>query len=338
MVEDSLSKAARDNEIHPVKEYLSSLSGEVQEPEIMLEDFACIGLGVTDPIVVRYVKKFMIGAVRRILEPGIKMDNVLVLKGPQGVGKSSLLYALCPEPAWVQESLPALDSKDASEAVRGKWLVEIAELQAMLKKDEATAKDFLSRQVDSYRRPYERGTTRHPRECVFIATTNDDRFLRDSTGARRYLIVETENIDTNWVKENRDLIWSAALCLALTDTPHHLTQDETKEMEEIQKQFQAEDPWHPQIEKYLANKTKIENVQEVYLFALHDPAGLLSDTIRATHIKSFDRQAQHRVADTMRRLGWDRRKGKARGWYKRGYEEQTSSTAISGTSRSSGAA
>lgn len=316
MTERALALASRDNTYHPVREYLAGLQ-PVEDPRAVLEDFAVLGLGATDPIVVNYIKKFMIGAVRRVLEPGVKMDGVLVLKGEQNTGKSSLLYALSPERRWVQESLPDLRNKDAQEALRGRWLVEIAELQAVLRQEEAVAKDFLSRQEDSYRRPYDKGTSRNPRQCVFIATTNDDEILRDPTGARRYWIVETQGINLSWVQENRDAIWSAALALALSGEAHQLTLEEIKAMQPTQEMFQEVDPWQDHIEKFLTGKEFVKSVADIFLGALQGEGPKATEGLLNEALLKMNNVTQRRIANVLRRLGWKKLKrgGYLCGWY-----------------------
>ena len=195
--------------------------------------------------------------------------------------------------------------------------MEIAELQAVLRQEEATVKDFLSRQEDSYRRPYDRGTSRAPRQCVFIATTNDDVILRDPTGARRYWIVETPGIDLAWVRENRDAIWRAASDLASTDEDHQLTTEEIKQMKEIQEPYQDVDPWQEHIAEHLAGKEFIKSVSDVYLATLQGEGVNMSQGQKNEALLKLDRGTSRRIADTMKRLGWQKLKrgGYQCGWY-----------------------
>lgn len=309
----AMNRVARDNEFHPVREYLATLD-EVKDPRKVLEDFARTGMGISEEISVTCVRKFMMAAVRRVLEPGVKVDSVLLLQGPQGCGKSALLYALSPDRQWVQESVPDLEHKDAQECLRGRWLVELAELQSVFRKSEAAVKDFLSRQEDSYRRPYDRGTTRTPRQCVFIGTTNDIEILRDPTGARRYWIAQTEGIDIGWIESHRDEIWSAALALALTDEIHYLTMEEGAALAEIQEPLEVfYDPWEPAIEKYLSDKTYVISASDVYLGVFHASLatmGTLGEAARSEVLRNCDRPLLLRIGSIMRRLGWQKRKGR----------------------------
>lgn len=298
----ALCRVSKDNAFHPVKDYLSALP-DVERPSEVIEDFA-VAIGVTNKIGVTCVRKFLIGAVLRILHPGHKHDGVLVLRGPQGVGKSSLLYALSPNGHWVQESLPDLEHKDAQSALDGRWLVEIAELQAILKKSESVAKDFLTRQDDSYRKAYDRRATRHPRSCVFIATTNDVDIIRDPTGARRYWVVETKSVDLSWVRTHRDEIWAAALALAGAGEHNYLDKEEEQELKEAQQVYTlaSVDPWEESVREYLSHNEGTElTLQDVYL-GLH--GGMLSDAMRMDALRHFSKSDMMRLAGVMRQLGW----------------------------------
>ncbi|MFO0674155.1 MAG: virulence-associated E family protein [Polyangiaceae bacterium] len=266
----------------------------------MLEDFAIVGLGATDPIEVVMVRKFMIAAVRRILSPGTKVDSVLVLKGEQGAGKSSLLYALSPDRRWVQEGVPDLENKDAQESLRGRWLVELPELQTLLRKREEAVKDFLSREEDSYRRPYDRGATRAPRQCVFIATTNDDEILRDPTGARRYWIVRVApKMNLGWVREKRDAIWRAALDLAIAGELHYLTPEEETALRVLQEPFQQGDPWDNAIAGFVEGKAFVTTAD-----VWGHLRGTLFDTDVTRDLSSLTKADERRITTALRRLGW----------------------------------
>lgn len=301
----AMCRVAKDHAFHPVREYLGTLEPS-EDPDAVLEDFA-VAIGVTNKVGVACVRKFLIGAVLRVLRPGCKHDGVLVLRGPQGVGKSSLLYALSPDTGWVQESLPDLESKDAQAALSGRWLVEIAELQAILRKSESVAKDFLTRQDDSYRQAYDRRATRHPRSCVFIATTNDIDIIRDPTGARRYWVVETKSIDLEWVRNNRDAIWSAALALAVAGEPNYLDREQEAELREAQQAYTlaATDPWEDSVSGYLeTNKDSLLTLQDVYIGCLH--GSVLSDSMKTDALRHFTRTDMLRLAVIMRQLGWEK--------------------------------
>lgn len=181
----AVSKVTDDRSYHPIKEFLASLPewDEIPRVDTLLVDF----LGAVDNDYVRAVtRKTLVAAIARVMTPGCKFDTMLVLSGPQGKGKSTLIAKLCGE--WFNDSLLLSDTKDktAAEKLQGYWILEIGELAGLKKTDIETLRGFLSRQNDIYRAAFGRRATPHPRQCVFIGTTNADTYLRDITGNRRF--------------------------------------------------------------------------------------------------------------------------------------------------------
>jgi len=178
IVSQAVWRVARDRRFHPIRDYLDSL---VWDEEIRLEEFANVYFGAEPSEYVDAVGLgFFLGAVARIYEPGAKVDTCIILEGPQGSLRSSALRALG-EP-WFTDELADLGSKDAAMQMRGKWIIELAELDAMQKTEVARIKSFMSRSVDRYRPPYGRRVITVPRECVFAGTVNHSVYLKDETG------------------------------------------------------------------------------------------------------------------------------------------------------------
>lgn len=146
-------------------------------------------LGAEDSAYTRAVaRKSLCAAVARAMQPGIKYDTMPILAGPQGIGKSTLLRYLGAD--WFNDSLSTFEGKEACEMIQGSWIIELQELNGLNRSEENAVKQFLSKSDDIYREPYGRRTGRYPRRCVFFGTTNDDEFLRDKTGARRFLPID----------------------------------------------------------------------------------------------------------------------------------------------------
>lgn len=146
-------------------------------------------LGAADNAYIRAVaRKSLCAAVARAIQPGVKYDTMPILVGAQGIGKSTLLRLLGAD--WFNDSLNTFEGKESCEMIQGSWLIELQELNGLNKSEENAVKQFLSKNDDIYREPYGRRTGRYPRRCVFFGTTNDDEFLRDKTGARRFLPVD----------------------------------------------------------------------------------------------------------------------------------------------------
>ena len=220
-----LTKTADERAYHPVVEYLKELPDwdGIERTDTVLIDY----LGAEDNPYVRAVsRKTLCAAIRRAQKPGCKFDTMLVLNGPQGVGKSTLLARLAGE--WFSDSLSLADTKDktAAEKIQGHWINEIGELAGIRKTDIETLKSFLSRQDDKYRASYGRVVTSHPRQGIFIGTTNaEEGYLRDITGGRRFWPVKvTQGIMRPWDLTEDDVkqIWAEALTYAEAKEPLYL--------------------------------------------------------------------------------------------------------------------
>lgn len=194
---DGLSKVAWERRYHPIRSYLRALPRWDGLPRVehLLVDY----LGAHDSLYVREVtKKTLVAAVARVFRPGIKFDYMLVLSGPQGVGKSTLFQRL--GGTWFNDSLGMQDTKDktGAEKLQGYWILEIGELAGIRKVEVESVKSFLSRQEDIYRPAYGRRTLKAPRQCIIVGSTNADMgFLRDSTGNRRFWPVHVRGVSTD---------------------------------------------------------------------------------------------------------------------------------------------
>ena len=187
----AVAKVTDDRSYHPIREFIENLPewDKVPRVDTLLIDY----LGADDNEYVRAVtRKTLCAAIKRVLYPGCKFDSMLVLNGPQGVGKSTLIAKLAGE--WFSDSLNLGDTKDktAAEKLQGYWILEIGELAGLKKAEVETLRSFLSRQNDIYRAAFGKRATPHLRQCVFFGTTNaESGYLRDTTGNRRFWPVKT---------------------------------------------------------------------------------------------------------------------------------------------------
>jgi hypothetical protein len=182
----AVQAAARNNSFNAVAEYFDALVWD-QVPR--LETWLSTYLHAEDSEYIRAIgPRYLISAVARVYQPGCKADHVLVLEGPQGKLKSEALRILAVCDEWFTDRLSNLASKDAAQELAGVLIVEIAEMDALVRASSSTAKSYLTRCYDRIRLPYGRHLTRRPRQNVFAATINPPigGYLRDPTGDRRF--------------------------------------------------------------------------------------------------------------------------------------------------------
>ena len=222
-------------EFNPVQEYLKSCKWDgVPRLDTLFIDY----LGAADNLYTRAVtRKAFTAAVARAMTPGCKYDNMVILSGPQGIGKSTLLSIMAGD--WFNDSIRTFEGKDASELLQGTWLVEVAELDAFRGSDVSRIKQFLSVRTDKFRKAYGRNTGEYPRSCVFFGTTNASEYLRDKTGNRRFWPIDTsvqpatKNI-FNQLQNERDQLWAEAFVRWQAGEPLYLEGEVKKIAEEYQ--------------------------------------------------------------------------------------------------------
>lgn len=282
---------AYENRYHPVIEYLDGLVwDEVERVDRWLIDYA----GAKDTELNRaFARKLLIAGVRRIKQPGVKFDNMLVLEGEQGAGKSRLAAKLAVRPEWFCDSLDLQsDDKTKAEILQRAWIVECQELDGMNKATSQKLKKFLSSPSDTYRKAYGRDAREYPRHCIIIGTTNEDTYLRDLTGNRRFWPVQNGDIDLNGFARIVDQLWAeAAVYEAEGESlilPPHLWAEASK----AQERRMMEDPFKDILESTFADKKGRVSMETV-------KALLGLDTSRMTPYDS------RRIKSIMAGIGWD---------------------------------
>lgn len=191
-INHALSAVADNNRFNPITEMLDDIFINYGTCRGYVDKLLPKYMGVEDTEYHReLIRKFMLGAVARAYEPGVKFDSMLVFTGKQGAGKSTFFRRLAMDDRFYNENLSVADSDKAVEKIRGMWICEMAELSAMKKaKDIESVKAFITTTVDQYRAPYARVKESCPRRCVLVGTTNNSDFLTDPTGSRRFWVVE----------------------------------------------------------------------------------------------------------------------------------------------------
>lgn len=235
---------ARENSYHPVREWLVGLEWDGTE---RLNYWLHRWLKVEDtPLTREYARRFCIGAIARVMQPGCKLDTALVLHGVQSAGKSSFCAAFAHREEWFSDTKLEWDSKDRFQQIQGVWLYEMGELSGMGKADTNSVKNFLSSQVDKFRPSHARHVVRRPRQCAFIGTTNDKDCLSDPTGDRRFWVVTTQlermGIDLEEVRSEHEQVWAEAMAAYRVGEPWYLTREVDALRHESNATYRREDP------------------------------------------------------------------------------------------------
>lgn len=251
------------------------------------------------PLADLFVRKTLIGAVRRALQPGTKVDTMLVLYGDQGVGKTMAIEKLFGA-EWYRSQMPDLGGRDASHALAAKWGVELGELDRVLRSESSTVKEFLTRTVDEYRAFGTGDKIRMPRRCIFIGTTNEPDFLRGDLEFRRFWPFEVgARIDFREIELRRLEIWAAAKSLAALGEEHWIADAEFLRagLVRVHEQHTEVDPWEATILKAVEGKEHVQ-AGEAYLLAF--------GTLDLQAGEKVDARRARRVALILRRAGWRR--------------------------------
>lgn len=291
VVHQAIAIRASECSFHPVRDYLGSLTWDGIE---RIGNLFTGYFGAADTAYVRGISTmFLISMVARVERPGCKADHLPVIEGPQGALKSTACSILGGE--WFSDSLPEITAgKDASQHLRGKWLIEVSEMHAMSRAEATQLKAFITRQDERYRPSYGRNEVLEPRQCVFIGTTNRETYLRDETGGRRFWPIKAGTIDVSALVHDRDQLFAEAV--RLFRDGHAWWPDKNFEREHIAPQqaarFEA-DAWEESIRDYVGSATKV-TIGQVAREALH------IDTARVGTAE------QRRIAACLEQLGWQR--------------------------------
>ena len=245
-------------------------------------------------------KNFWIGMVARILSPGCKLDNMLVLEGRQGSFKSTALNIIGGD--WYAESRSSVLEKDFFLNLHGKLIIEIAELSSFRRAETAAIKQVISCRTDRYRAPYARASEDHPRQSVFIATTNEKTYLGDDSGGRRFWPIACDKINLKYVKDNREQLFAEAAVLFKSGTLWYEMPEEETRLE--QESRRHSDAWEATIGEWLFGKSEI-TVSSIAIDCLGIEIGRLD---------SFQ---QRRITRILQSLNLEKVSGSAETWAKK---------------------
>lgn len=297
LIDKSIKYLCSKSSFHPIKSEFEKVSwDEIPRIDAFFEDI----FSIQDPEYPAIARAFFSQLIRRIYEPGSKADCVLLLIGPQGIGKSTFCKKLAIQEAWYRDAIVGnLGSKDACLALRGKWIIELSELAALRRSAMEKIKNYLSIDIDQYRLPYARNEIAQPRTCVFIGTTNEDLPLADHTGARRFWPIRLQSKPRlDLLEENLRQYYAEAL--KIYKSGQIFWHDPSRDLQES---AYAQDSWEDILEEFLEGR-EITNILEI------------SDLALKINSADLDRSAQTRIGICLHRLGWRREriwKGKERG-------------------------
>jgi len=289
-IQDIIAEVAEQNEYSPVAEYLRSLPFCM---DTSILDRICESyFGISGDIYTTFIRKTLIAAVNRALVPGCKVDTALILHGKQGYKKSTFFSILAGE--YFDDSMGAASEKDERLKLHRSWFIEWSELERIFgKKDASAAKAFVTSKTDMIRPPYGRDIEDLPRPSIIVATTNQDEFLVDPTGARRFWVIPVQKkIDTIRLAEERDAIWAAAMAAFQAGELCYLNDEEELIAEAIAAEFRTSDPWEESIGTFIENREWVRVTD-------------ILDHLRID-IDRQDRSHQMRVASILKVMGWSK--------------------------------
>ncbi|TPN28354.1 virulence protein E [Mesorhizobium sp. B2-3-3] len=313
---DAIRILARENAFNPVLDYINAQSWD-GEPRI--DRWLSVYLGAEDNELNRaFGRAVLIAAVRRARHPGSKWDYVLVLEGPQGLGKSTALKIMAGgEDFFSDEIAIGVSYKEQQELLQGRWIVELPELAGLRNADIRGVKQFVSKQFDRGRPAFGRSVENLPRRCIFIGTTNDSRYLRDGTGNRRFWPVTVGKIDLKRLTEDMPQLWAEAAA-AEPDAPDPLTIPEGLWAMAAERQAErvAGDPW----EDLLLGGA--EAVAQIVGGEMRISTQAIFEKVLKLDLANARNSSSQRLAECIRRLAWEGPKlmrfetGPARGYAK----------------------
>lgn len=316
LMRDAVLAAGYENSFDSMKDYLDRTLPEWDGVDRITNFFARYCASADTPLqwaIARYMWAALYG--RATSTEGIKADIVIVLVGRQGARKSTLVRALAPRDDLAGEI--SLETRDADLArqVRGKVIIEIPELVGMSKKDVAAVKYWISLDRDAYIPKYQERETVSPRRCIFIMTTNDRSFLSDTTGNRRYGVVEVGQINIEAVRRDSLQLWAQARVLFEKEGIDHRSVEQLSAEEN--KKYMYSDPWDEAVASWLESREREPEAARQPLTA----GNILSFAIGASTARVSPADGR-RLAAVMGRLGYALRFARLNGKFTRTYQKK----------------
>jgi predicted P-loop ATPase len=282
---------ASKNAFHPVRDFLMQLKWDgVRRLDSVARTILRVRADNDEEaaLAALLVRRWFICLVARPLLPGCKVDTALILEGAQGIGKSTFFRILAGE--WFSDTEMALD-KDAMMQLRAAWIYEWAELENVMGRQSVSrVKAFLTSTEDKYRPPFGRTPVTVKRSGVIVGTTNNQDFLHDPSGSRRFWVVPVGAIDTRALSAQREQLLAEAVVAHRAGEPRWLNEDEERRREALATRFGETDPWEELVLAF-ASKQKHVRTTEVLLQAI------------GAQIDKVSKRDEMRVTAILRRAG-----------------------------------
>jgi predicted P-loop ATPase len=287
MVRNAINEYANLNVRNEPKDWLNSLEWD-GVPRIADFFMDCMGSERAEDNSYLFAvgANFWISLAARIYQPGCRVYHMIVLEGKQGIGKSTALSVI--GGPWYAEATESVNQKDFFLTIAGKLIIEISELDSFNRAEVTRIKAVISSSSDRFRSPYERRSMDHPRSCIFVGTTNEDTYLRDATGARRFWPVRCGKVDLEKIRTTREQLFAEAAA-----------------------EYRAGHAWHVVPQDQAAQAQELRREEDIFEDLLRDK--LLFDTpVRILDVcnligvpsERLDRRLQLRIANALRQIGY----------------------------------
>lgn len=301
-IEATLAELAAQNpKRSPVRDYLNSLIWDgVGRVSSVVGN--ALKTRYEHPIYKTFLEKFFLSAVARAMQPGCKADLVLILQSPkQGTRKSTFFETLAFKREWFSDSMQGITDKDAKMDTGRRWIIEWSELSSTKSASHNALKAFVSSNTDQFRPPYAKQMIEKPRMCIIVGTTNDGTFFDAMQGERRFMIVPVEQIDIDWIRQNRDQLWAEALHRWRAGESHWIDDSMVDQQHEANSIARTIDPWEDVINDWIESEgTRIHGDME-YIIADEAQTACLKGVPR-----EWTKNDQMRLASVLRGLGFER--------------------------------
>jgi predicted P-loop ATPase len=329
---DAVTRIALEYQFNPILDYLDGLKWDGQK---RIDTWLTVYLGAEDTPLHRAMgRKWLLAGVRRVKLPGCKFDNIPTLEGPQGSLKSTLVREMAGgRENFSDADILQSDKREQQELCEGVWFYEIAELSGLHKGEVEKVKAFASRQDDKARAAYARKVSARSRTCVFVGKTNDDEYLQDQTGNRRFWPIRIGWIDIEAFRRDRDQLFAEAAMGEATGESLVLPEQLWPDAAALQDSRVVSDPWADRLRMFREKDELVKfaagssgNIEQVTNAEGESVWRVTSEFILTAILRlAFDRQGNaqfKKVAGIMRKWGWTKVDFRFQGKMSKGYERK----------------